>query len=67
MRKTEVRLVILACAICGLLSGCERRTEVASPSCVALGTNINEAERKELEKKCPRTGPAFKPSTKKEW
>lgn len=67
MRKTHVRLIVQTCAIFGMLSGCERKPEIASPSCAALGTNVSEAERKELEKKCPRTGSSFKPSVKKEW
>jgi entry exclusion lipoprotein TrbK len=40
---------------------------VASPACADLPNVTDPAQRAELQKKCPRSGPAFKPSPAKSY
>lgn len=69
MNKKYFLLIILATAV--LTVGCSKnpdeKIEVVSPTCADLGKVIDPVQKAELLKKCPRGGPAFKPSDKKEW
>lgn len=53
--------------VTALLSGCNEKPAIASPSCADLEKIIDPAKKNELQKKCPRNGPAFKPSEDKKW
>lgn len=50
-----------------LASGCHNEPAVASPACVELEKTTDPVRRQELERKCPRGGPAFKPSPVVNW
>lgn len=50
-----------------LLTGCNEKPAVASPTCADLNKNTDAAVRAELLKKCPRSGPDFQPSKPKNW
>jgi len=64
------RILLCCCASLTLITvftGCSNRDEVASPACEDLKKDLAPAVRADLEKRCPRSGPDFKPSPKKEW
>lgn len=69
MTKTTLLLMLVVAA--GLNVGCSKKTDEiyqgASPICADLDKITDPAEKAELLKKCPRGGPGFKPSDKKEW
>lgn len=50
-----------------LATGCHNEPAVSSPSCSELEKTTDPVRRQELEKRCPRGGPAFTPSEKKNW
>lgn len=51
-----------------LLSACfDKKLETASPNCADFDKATDSVQKAELLRKCPRIGPAFKPSEKKEW
>lgn len=54
--------LILAATVMAVIGGCGKTPEVASPDCAELDKTIDPAKRTELLKKCPRSGPAFRPS-----
>lgn len=54
-------------ALLAAFSGCSNRDEVPNPPCEDLNKDLTPAARADLEKRCPRSGPEFKPSPKKEW
>ena len=68
---------IVAASLAALLAGCGKTQEatsptVASPDCASLASmtdaqKADQALQAELLKKCPRSGPAFKASPKKEY
>lgn len=62
--KLNVLIVAVAAA---LLGGCHQRVEVATTPCDELGKTTDPKLQAELEKKCGRGGPAFKPSSGKTW
>ncbi|WP_426116087.1 entry exclusion lipoprotein TrbK [Massilia sp. PWRC2] len=66
--KTINRVVgIFVLATSALLAACKDKAAVASPVCADLARTSDPARRAELLKKCPRSGPVFKPSEKKQW
>ncbi len=74
MRTQRLTALILAAAFAAVLVGCNKTPEpqVASPDCAPLAS-MTEAQKAdpafqaELLKKCPRSGPEFKPSPKKSY
>lgn len=56
---------VLMLAICALFVGC--KDNVASPACADLGKVTDPVVKADLLKKCPRSGPDFKPSEEKKW
>ncbi|PWF55361.1 entry exclusion lipoprotein TrbK [Massilia glaciei] len=66
MMKTECKGLIVAVAA-ALLAGCYQRVDVATSPCDELGKTSDAKLQAELEKKCGRGGPAFKPSSGKTW
>jgi entry exclusion lipoprotein TrbK len=54
-------------SICGLFAGCDVRKAAESPDCTDLTKITDPARKAELAKRCPRGGPVFKPSEKKQW
>ncbi|MFZ3287954.1 MAG: entry exclusion lipoprotein TrbK [Telluria sp.] len=50
-----------------LLAGCGDRPPVASPTCADLEKITDPVQKAELLKKCPRSGPVYKPSPEKKW
>lgn len=51
----------------GLVVACKGEPEVASPVCAEYFKATDPQQKAELAKKCPRSGPDFKPSSGKKW
>lgn len=58
---------VLVLAGGAFLVGCNERPVIASPSCADIEKITDPAKKSELLKRCPRSGPAFKPSEEKNW
>lgn len=58
---------VLAALLPALLTGCNEKPTVASPTCADLNKITDPAVREELLKKCPRSGPDFQPSKPRNW
>lgn len=60
---------VAAATVAAFLAGCGKEPEpvAASPTCAELDKVTDPAQRAELLKKCPRSGPEFKASPKKEY
>jgi entry exclusion lipoprotein TrbK len=54
-------------SLCVMFAGCDGRTAAVSTACAKLANATDPARKAELVKKCPRGGPVFKPSEKKQW
>jgi len=68
MRTQPFIALALAAALAASLAGCSKEPPTAaSPSCADLNKVTDPAQRVELLKKCPRSGPEFKPSPKKDY
>lgn len=68
MRTQRFIALALAAALAASLAGCGKEPPaVASPTCADLDKVTDPAQRAELLKKCPRSGPEFKPSPKKDY
>ncbi|MBI3407666.1 MAG: entry exclusion lipoprotein TrbK [Planctomycetes bacterium] len=68
MRTQRFIALILAAALAAGLAGCgKEQPAVASPTCADLDKATDPAQRAELLKKCPRSGPEFKASPKKDY
>lgn len=67
MKAINQALAVFALASSFLLAGCKEKAAVASPACADLAKTTDPARKAELLKKCPRSGPVFTPSEKKEW
>lgn len=67
MTVKRLLFMILAGTIAAFIVGCEKTPETASPTCADLDKITDPAQKAELLKTCPRSGPAFKPSEKKGW
>lgn len=67
MSAKRLLSLFVAATIAALIAGCGKTPDVASPTCADLDKITDPAKKAELLKKCPRSGPAFKPSEKKEW
>ncbi len=59
--------ILIAVAAATLLGGCYQKVEVATTPCDELGKTTDPKLQAELEKKCGRGGPAYKPSSGKTW
>lgn len=62
--KSKILVVAVAAV---LLGGCYQKVEVATTPCDELGKTTDPKLQAELEKKCGRGGPAYKPSSGKTW
>lgn len=62
--KILCKSLLVAMVTSILASGCNERVAVASKPCSELANITDKAQRAELEKKCGRGGPAFKPTPK---
>jgi entry exclusion lipoprotein TrbK len=60
--KSKALFVTVVTAL--LVNGCHQRVEVASTPCDELGKTTDPKVQAELEEKCGRGGPAFKPTPK---
>jgi entry exclusion lipoprotein TrbK len=68
MRTQRLIALALAAVLAAGLAGCgKEQPAVASPTCADLDKVTDPAQRAELLKKCPRSGPEFKPSPKKDY
>lgn len=72
MNKQRLVMLMVAATFAAFLTACEKTQEmktqeVASPACVELEKTTDPAKKAELLKKCPRSGPEFKPSPKIEY
>lgn len=68
MSTQRFSVFIVATSLVAFLSGCGKAPpEVASPTCADLDKVTDPVQKTELLKKCPRSGPEFKPSPKKEY
>jgi len=68
MRTQRLIALALAATLAAGLAGCGKEAPaVASPICADLDKVTDPAQRAELLKKCPRSGPEFKPSPKKDY
>ena len=70
MNRKQIVSLVLGLLMITSLPGCaedDKGQEIASPACADLDDVTDEAQRAELLKKCPRKGPDFKPSPKREW
>ena len=67
MNSKYLMSLVLALAATSLVTGCGDKPSSASPACADLDKITDPAQKEELLKKCPRSGPAFKPSEKKNW
>lgn len=66
--NTRIALMVLVIFIFPLLSGgCSRNAEIGSPACEELKTTTDPVRKAELERRCPRSGKAIKPSPEKNW
>ena len=59
--------MIGACIVIAAITGCSKQPEIASSECAELGTTTSPSQRAELVKKCPRSGPDFKPSPRQSY
>jgi entry exclusion lipoprotein TrbK len=67
MKSRNHEMAALVLAVGALLVGCKDKPSVASPACADLEKVTDPVQKAELLKKCPRSGPAFKPSREKKW
>lgn len=67
MNTQRLLALLLAATLAAFLAGCGKAPEVASPTCADLDKVTDPAQKAELLKKCPRSGPEFKASPKKEY
>lgn len=67
MKAKRFLALITPAILAVVMGGCGKEPEMASPTCADLDKITDLAQRAELLKKCPRTGPEFKPSPKKEY
>lgn len=67
MNKQRFVVLMVAATFAAFLAGCGKAPEVASPTCADLDKVTDPAQKAELLKKCPRSGPEFKASPKKEY
>ncbi len=67
MKTIQLFPLVAVIAAAVLATACDAKQEVSSPNCVGMGKDLDAAQREEFAKKCPRVGPAFKPSEKKGW
>lgn len=66
MIAKRILALVVPAILAALVGGCGKDPETASPTCADLDKITDTAQRAELLKKCPRSGPEFKPSPKKE-
>lgn len=59
-----IAVLLVAAAI---VAACKDKPAVASPACADLAGVSDPAQKAELIKRCPRSGPDFKPSPVKNW
>jgi entry exclusion lipoprotein TrbK len=59
--------ILVAAVAAALLGGCYQKVEVATTPCDELGKTTDPKLQAELEKKCGRGGPDYKPSSGKTW
>jgi entry exclusion lipoprotein TrbK len=62
-----MHILVLAALVPALLTGCNEKPAVAGETCADLNKITDAAARAELLKKCPRSGPDFKPSKPGNW
>ena len=68
MRTQQLAALLLAATLAAGLAGCGKEAPaVASPTCADADKVTDPAQKAELLKKCPRSGPEFKPSPKKSY
>lgn len=68
MSAKRLLSLLAATTIAALIAGCGKTpSDVASPTCADLDKITDPVQQAELLKKCPRSGPAFKPSEEKKW
>ena len=68
MRTQQLAALLLAATLAASLAGCGKEAPaVASPTCADVDKVTDPAQKAELLKKCPRSGPEFKPSPKKSY
>jgi entry exclusion lipoprotein TrbK len=65
--KTNTPVLAGVLLSAALVTACHERPAIASPACADLSKMTNSAQKEALIKKCPRSGPDFKPSPKKYW
>lgn len=59
--------MVVATAVAALMIGCGEQPQATNIVCADFEKTTDPAKKEELLKKCPRIGPAFKPSDKKVW
>jgi entry exclusion lipoprotein TrbK len=64
-KNSSVFAIVLATMV--VLVGCREEPAVASPACADFEKVIDPTVKAALLKKCPRSGPEFKPSPEKKW
>ena len=64
---SNLKMNVLFAGVVGvaLFSGCDRSVKIASTPCDELGKTTDPAIKAELEKRCGRGGPVFKPTPHK--
>ena len=69
MNANRLLTFVVAATLAASIAGCgnEPAPVAASPTCAELDKVSDPAERAELLKKCPRSGPEFKVSPKKDY
>ena len=67
MKSKNHIVAVFMLAVGASLVGCKDKPAVASPACADLEKVTDPAQKAELLKKCPRSGPACKPSEEKKW
>lgn len=67
MNRTRKALIIATSLGFNMILGCSEKVETASPSCADLDNIKDPVQKEKLLKACPRSGPEFKKSEKKEW
>lgn len=50
-----------------VIVGCREKPAIASPTCADVGKVTDLVLKAELQKRCGRGGPDFKPSPEKKW
>lgn len=63
--KKYYSALLFSLGLSSVLTGCTN--EPTEPPCENLKKDISPSVRAELEKRCPRSGPDFQPSPKKEY